>query len=529
MINDKILKDIDLNKEILSTLPKNNENNIEKYLEKTQNLRHKYLKYKKGILEEIEKRYNDIKDIKPNRNISKLKEQITDIEKCLYFLNDIKTSYEKMGLDKIIYKLTKFYKENLDNINEEVLKAIRKFSEVGVVLRPSDFDYSSYVQEYMEMFFSQINLPDINTDKLDEKFEEIYWQCPELIIHIEINFRFLYIKHQGEIDKYFAKQQSMILKKLNGNIEMVKEKYIELMRVLDYQKNIDSFLILEQFENKKVNIKDFTPDKIDGAYKKILPSEMLEKADEQGMEEINFNISKFLNTLYEYKNYLKFRYLFKDIQEKYKQKESYKNIYSTTKKELANQEKQLKKLNNKMSGKCLFGKKKKDEKQTAEYSQLVMQIKDQYRELDINKICEKIYTQLEDTSTIYDVFYFIDSFHNYISKTIIKENPDITQDEIEKEIIELEEFIKSPYNTFINNITILEEKDIAMIIKDRYSLLGFTIEKEQVDEENLDNIIATLEIIQMNINIKRSGLTVEKIGNLMDFQKILNDNVENKK
>ena len=56
-------------------------------------------------------------------------------------------------------------------------------------------------------------------------------------------------------------------------------------------------------------------------------------------------------------------------------------------------------------------------------------------------------------------------------------------------ITELDEFLKNPYNNIINNITILEENDIAMIIKDRYKLLNFNVDKEDFNEKKINNLI----------------------------------------
>ena len=57
-------------------------------------------------------------------------------------------------------------------------------------------------------------------------------------------------------------------------------------------------------------------------------------------------------------------------------------------------------------------------------------------------------------------------------------------------ISNLDDFLKNPYNTIINNLTILEEKDVAIIIKDRYKLLNFMIEKEDISLNNVDNLVS---------------------------------------
>ena len=43
-----------------------------------------------------------------------------------------------------------------------------------------------------------------------------------------------------------------------------------------------------------------------------------------------------------------------------------------------------------------------------------------------------------------------------------------------------EEFVNWPYYTILDNITMLNEKDVLVIIKDRYQLLKINITKENL-------------------------------------------------
>ncbi len=79
---------------------------------------------------------------------------------------------KKWDWTKKYIKLNRFYKENLESVNSEILSCINKFAEAGVTLNKDDFNYSIYALEYMETFFKEIN--DINSDTLKEKFENMY-------------------------------------------------------------------------------------------------------------------------------------------------------------------------------------------------------------------------------------------------------------------------------------------------------------------------------------------------------------------
>ena len=143
----KVVEKIDTEKEILSALPRNNEKNEQKYLEKVKELEKKYKKYKTEIREYLEKEYNSYIKVEENSEIELLKGRINTIEKVLYLLSDEKNSLEKMNLDRILYNLSRYYRNNLDDVNKEISECIRMFREVEINLTEDDFNYSEYTKD----------------------------------------------------------------------------------------------------------------------------------------------------------------------------------------------------------------------------------------------------------------------------------------------------------------------------------------------------------------------------------------------
>ena len=76
-------------------------------------------------------------------------------------------------------------------------------------------------------------------------------------------------------------------------------------------------------------------------------------------------------------------------------------------------------------------------------------------------------------------------------------------------------------NNIINNVTLLEENDIAMIIKDRYKLLNFNIEKEDFSAKNTNNLIKTLENIIIARNIEKVNLKIQNIKEIIELKQAL--------
>ena len=512
----EILEKIEVEKEVLSTIPRNNAKNVDKYLEKVLQLKKEYEGYQEEIEKTFNKRYEKATDVQSTNEVKNLEIRLNTIENTLYLLSDAKTSYEKMELDKIIYKIGRYYKENLENINQQIDEAIKRFENMGIKLDLSDFDYSIYVEQYMKVFFEEKRKGNINSSKLKATFEEVYWKCPDLIIHIELDLRNIYFKKQAQIDKYFEKEKNELLRKWQKKPEQIMNSYLEIKMQKTEKLAQDKKLLLDKFLNGKLNIKDYVQEKVQANYSKILTPAKLEAEQ----EEIEKGIFEFLNSLYEYKNYLYFKFIIDDIKKHYAQKENYKKIYEDTKKKIDADEKKLKKLNKKASKRGLFGK-KKEIKQTAEQNQMILEIKKSYKELDLNKFYNKINTNLGENSSIYEALNLANSYYNYLTSCMIENNKTITQDKIDEQIESLDNFLKNPYNNIINNLTITEDKDVAMIIKDRYKLLSFNIEKEDFSAKSVDSMITTLENIATSISLKKIGLTVEGIEEILELKEVL--------
>ena len=513
----EILEKINVEKEVLSTMPKNNAKNVDKYLEKVLQLKKEYEGYQEEIEKIFNKRYEKATNIKSTNEIENLQIRLNTIENTLYLLSDAKTSYEKMELDKIIYKIGRYYKENLENINQQIENAIQKFDNIGIKLDLSDFDYSIYVKQYMKVLFEENRKGNINSSKLKTTFEEVYWKCPDLIIHIELNLRNIYFKKQSQIDKYFDKAKNELLRKWEKTPEQIMDSYLDIKKQKIEKLAQDKKLMLDNFINGKLNIKDYIPEKVQANYSKILTQAKLEA----NQEEIEKGIFEFLNSLYEYKNYLYFKFIIDDIKKHYSQKDNYKKIYEETKKKIDTDEKKLIKLNKKASNKGLFGKKNKEVKQSAEQNQMILDIKKSYKELDLNKFYNKIYSNLGENSTIYDALQLANSYYNYLTNCIIENNNTITQEKIDEQITSLDNFLTNPYNNIINNLRISEEKDVAMIIKDRYKLLSFNIDKEDFSAKSVDNLIAILENIVTSINLNKAELKIEEVEEALALKEVL--------
>lgn len=525
ILNEKI----DTDKEILSVMPKNTKKNAELYVKKVTEIKEGYQKYLEEVITEIKRRAHKINSIKESPEIKQVEKELKKFE-GLDLLGAGNTSYEKMKLDELLFILRRFYKNNLEQVNENILACIRRFGEVGVELKVDDFNYSPFAKRYMKRFFKEYKKGDVNSQNMKDTFEKLYWECPDIIVHIELNIRYLYLKHEKEIDRHFANENKEILRDLETSDRDYLEKYKTLRLKLDDLNSVDKKVMLDKFLNKELDPKDYEESATEKQISKMLaePYETYTKAD---LNEITENIVKLSKTLEEYQNYLKYKYVYEAVLKIYKEKDKYKNGYEKQKKEIQKLESKLEKTNKKYENTDKFKemfifKKNSAEKLktlTIDINNQISAIKELYRKIDSIKVYDKFASMLTDNSTIHEALFLAGSFYTFLVEAIIEEIQDIPEKEINENVKEIRNFITSPYITIINNVTIKEDKDMALMIKDKYNLFKINVKKEDLEETTIGSLVNTVDSIINAHNIENSGLEIDDVKFILKANKILED------
>lgn len=515
---NEFVSDINLKKEILETMPKNNARDLKAYVVKLQENLSIAQEEEKALEEEIKKRYKKIKGSKISDELKNMMQRLENSEGVLYLLNEMDTSYEKMNLDKALFNLNHYYSKNLEMVNDTILYCIKKFEEVGVKLELKDFNYSEYVKEYLKVFFAEMEKGTINSNKIKNKFDEIYWKCPNLIIHIVLNIKYLYLKKEKEIDKYFKNQKANLIKKFTA--KDIIERTFELSRQVDEYISNSKEIITNKLLDGELNIKDYSEKNITDCYLKFIDEKDLDLNNEEKTNEIDKSLDKLLNSLCEYKMYLENKFIVDDIVKIYNEKDKYKNAFANTLKEINKNEKKRISLNNKLEKNGLFNKSK--DKIRNERDLIIEELTKLHKELEQNKVYNTILEKLDDNSNIKEALILANSFYRYEFICICENFKGIEENDIEEKIQNLGDFINYPYCTIINNIKMTENKEIWMIIKDRYKLLNINIEKEDLELDNIDSLIDTIKIIMQAHNIRKNKIDLNKIECGIEFKKILN-------
>ncbi len=198
-------------------------------------------------------------------------------------------------------------------------------------------------------------------------------------------------------------------------------------------------------------------------------------------------------------------------------KKDLKNARNNVLKKLKKEEGKLKKLSSKQGG-----KKKVDEKWLFDYNTSINTISDLFKELDNANLDNLVFTKLSQDSSILEVFKLICSNYLYFVNKTEENNEELQILNIDEDYEELKEFINNSVFNLINNIALLEEKQMKQIIIDKYKLENITL---TIDSLLPDSIDTTIEEIKNLINYEdviASGINLDDIDLFIEYSKMNN-------
>ena len=456
----------------------------------------------KLVKQEIEERIKQFNDFSINPEIEEIN---MNLEKCniINEWNQYNTAYEKMHLDYYLYQLHRYYKEDLHSVNSCIKKILDAFKKVSIDIKKDDFDFNNYASLYMDKIINNAS-----DEELTSCFEEIYWKNSDIIKIIEINFKSIYLKNEKKINKYYESRHSEFLKNHN-DLEIYKMK-INLNKKLEILKGNDKFLNFKKFENNEYNISDYDANQI------------AKKRDTYfSSDSYDFNsLLELYNVLNEYNVLIKYKYLFTDMKDKLEKRDSLKNAKNIALKEIIKEENNLRKINNNQNKKKIFGKMKNNEKLLFEYRKSLDNVIKYYDNFDNACFNDLVFNKLSLDSSVLEILKLICSNYIYfVNKTHeLDENRDIN--DITNEFESLRNYVNNKEFVILNNIALLDEKQMKQLIVDKYNLSHINITLDNLLEGNIATTINDFEKLINYENIINSGIDIEDLSLYLEYKKV---------
>lgn len=478
------------------------------YIELDNYVKNKFPKDKTEEYEREEKKLKTLLDIIP-------------------YINDKVSLEMKLGLAQILYKFSEQAASSLDTINNSLLEFIKKMEEAKINLTIEDFTYSPFTLTYMTNFFQNKDKENLN-DIMQECFKEIYWECPELIMHLERNLYSIIKKNYNKLKEYNIETGKSLLEKYNVTKENIEAIYQQKRLELDTKKEKDEFYNLQKFLGKTKNIDDYMSDAPlrNKSFNQLVIKETYKELTQEEQEKFDIESIALARHLDILKQYYRYESIIKDIIERYKKKEEAKTKYEAKEKEIQTEERTREKLYKeylKANGIGFLAR-----KNMTKAGELKVKIKEQinklnelYKELEALEIDVKIASYLNEGSSIYDALIVSVSSYSYLEKVMVEKFKDVDTDfNLSDYVSKYLEFIFNPNADFLRKITVLLDYDIAEVFSEKYELLGINLSKDEITPDNIDTQIQTVGIVSLINNIKKSTMSIEEMKLIYDIKMI---------
>ena len=530
-----INEDIEAKKTLLSSMPTNNKTNAKKYNEKIDSTIDTYNEYKENVKKYLKAKSESFEDKEKETSVDEeaLEKKVKALKHVVVILNPLNTYVEKLEIDDILYDLKNYSSISFDSLNDIINRFIDIFDDAGIKLDKDDFNTTFYVHSYMTTFFKLRSQKSKDYSELSDVFEKIYWFTPEIIEHIELNFRRLIKKNDKVFKAYISKLAKSLMEEYNiEDYEEAKKKYKDAYNELQSSKEESVKDIIELAKKGSIDIKNYFED---SKYRTSIYEILIINHEEKDENRIYKSLEKLKQNALEYRNYTKYKVVFDSFKADYPA--NIKEFDNSKLKELESsineKEEELEKINKK-----IFAKNNKDESKLLEFVskkieeslkklkiesiKLAKEIYDLYQVLDKEKIKEMITPNISSTTLIDDVLKIYASFNLYRKSTIEKALKLDKYNDVLAEDKKFKDFAANPNNIVINGIYLYEDSDVPKIITNKYRFENINVQEDELS----GNIEALLEKINFALRVNKinhSNLDVEKIWFIKEVNSIINN------
>ncbi len=535
MGNTVIDKEISINSEHINTFKLELESGTKKMKEKFHKSavkeRNEYVeeqikkfdKYQVEVYRLLKLRVNSLLPSDKSNHYDSLKKNIEKEKQIIVFNNSDYSIDFKLGIFKLISSIDINDDVSLNTINNTFLNIIKIFEDASIKLTISDFTYSMFTEKYMHVFLDNIEKNNRFEEVMKKCFDSIYWECPDIIKHLKLNFWSLLEKYEEKLKIYTDTVSYQLLQKTGYDKNSLIDKYLGNVNKYNLEVSRDEFYNLDSFLSKKKNVLDYLDDSatrvknldqfvIDGEFKDIEDS-----------SKFYDNMVELAHTLGVLKLYYRYEFIIKDIQDKYSKKDANKSVFSNKLKEVNTEEGKRKKIYNdylKACGKNLFHKvnEEKIKSNKLAINEEILKLDTLYNELHDLEIVELINKKVNSTDSLYDLFSLSYESYYYLEKMFNEHFKDSDDYSFEEELNKYFDFIYSPYNDFLKKINGFSMVDVSSVITDKYRLLGINVTNDNISVDNLDSFMDSVNYVKFIDDILKGDLSFDDINVIVKFR-----------
>lgn len=483
-------------------------------------------KYQEGLYQELEVRMNQLFPTDPSESFRKEAEKLARLERAIRFLKPLDSMSDKLGFKKIICSLNDEDHIDLEKVNTLLKTALDHFQAMKIKVTVQDFDYSMFTRRYMEVFFENMDKVDFQ-ETMRRTFESIYWECPNLITHLRLNLRHILDKDEKQLENYCKSEWNKFCQENGTTEDTCLESYRTTRKQYERKRKSNAYFNLQQFLNGDKEIENFMPSSMrNSKYNQFLPAgQEFERLSEEQKKNFYENMISLSKILEELNDYYIFEQIIQDAIDRYKKKDTFKGVYSTTVKELSKEEKVREKLLAKYDKACKKRFFRGDSKKKTNL--IKVQINDQIKKLaelhdrlDDARFNEKLSLSLNDGSTLREVITICDFSYIHLRRFLERQYGNTQQYDIDNLLERFFQFCYAPSNTFTKRIHILSDANIPDLICEKYRLLNLQLDKESLTPTTIASTREIVEDILTPYYISEGKLSLEDMKFICEVKKL---------
>lgn len=535
MSSTKIDKEISINNDHINTFKLELESGTKKMKEKfhknavkerneyVEEQIKKFDKYQVEVYRLLKLRVNSLLPSDKSNHYDSLKKNIEKEKQIIVFNNSDYSIDFKLGIFKLISSIDINDDVSLNTINNTFLNIIKIFEDASIKLTISDFTYSMFTEKYMHVFLDNIEKNNRFEEVMKKCFDSIYWECPDIIKHLKLNFWSLLEKYDEKLKIYTDTVSYQLLQKTGYDKNSLIDKYLGNVNKYNLEVSRDEFYNLDSFLSKKKNVLDY----LDGSATRVKNLDQFvidgEFKDIEDSSKFYDNMVELAHTLSVLKLYYRYEFIIKDIQDKYSKKDANKSVFSNKLKEVNTEEGKRKKIYNdylKACGKNLFHKvnEEKIKSNKLAINEEILKLDTLYNELHDLEIVELINKKVNSTDSLYDLFSLSYESYYYLEKMFNEHFKDSDDYSFEEELNKYFDFIYSPYNDFLKKINGFSMVDVSSVITDKYRLLGINVTNDNISVDNLDSFMDSVNYVKFIDDILKGDLSFDDINVIVKFR-----------
>ncbi len=536
ILKDKILSEIDIDKDYIEKFPletdEGTKNIREKYHKKAIKDRNNYVNkeidkfrdYGIQVYEEMQRRFKSLMPTDKSMVFEEGKAKLNDLEQLLVLSSDYLDSEYTLGFSSLLSKLKEGI--SLDELSSYLDDFFNKMKNINIELTIEDFKYSMFTELFMKSYFEKSNTSEV--------FQQIFFECPDIILHLKMNLEFILAKYKKTIDTYVTNYRSEKLKAYGKDAKGIVLDYISTrnnnyeMKLKDELTNVNIFIekkknIIDYLDNAPLRVKNFN--QLCGDYNEL---------NDNLKANFKKSIIELSNSIIELKEYYHYEFIIKDLVKKFNERSSFVTQYNTKLKEALKEEKNrekiykdyLKSLGIGFLAKVNVEKQKLCKMKMNEQIKNLNNIYSEIKDLEIYSVIDK----LSEACSIYDLFSKSFLCYDYLENTFTKNFSEDEEWDLDKEFRRYFKFLYNPSNEFLRKINAVVDYNISEIIAEKYKLLGLNITSEDLTSDNIDAIREVVNYIRFVYNVSDSNISFKDIDfmcHVATAEKIAPNNEEN--